>query len=352
MKNKIKFVQKFLRAKRTLAQRFRKLCHEHKPRRNSLRVALFFVVAVTGGTFTVALGGCKNVFSETENVVISLPAWPPQNSASGKYPPLVRWEVSLFDGEKVTTVNVPPGEQKFSTSVRRNSMAAFVFAPVTESDSTAVQFFLPAGCIYPFYLEADWRDGWAANVAIEAAKNSLANIEKFNWNKLVENMRKRTVKDSLGNDVPCNPWSTEEAKIANRIDDGAIKTSDFSSAQRYVLASEIILKNAELYRTTKESGKKLTSPKAGQFYKTSEEMVMALSENSDLFANFDATAAQEIFFAEYIPDQNEVCQNTAFLRYQTPVYFLSEKGEIISLNYRSKTKINIAIISALDYTRL
>lgn len=279
---------------------------------------------------TVCFSGCKNVFSQTETENISLPEWPPENSAKEFYPPLAYWQISYFNGDSCVTEKISAGTKKISLNLKRNTSCAVLAQPVTMHGNDNLMFFFPAGCIYPFYTTATWQGGWASAIAlllhgseicsnknladivakegsVNPSENFGENLEKFNWTKLTEKSSETSAEDLDGNKVILCPWFTNLDKIKKWISEKQTPSTMFSAAKQYPCDMEIFEKNTSQLIKKSENGK-----------------TILITEDES-----DASRKTKTPLAQFVPYQKIICEdNAVILHYRQNTYYLLGEKEI------------------------
>jgi hypothetical protein len=171
----------------------------------SMRKLIIILAGLTAMFSACSFNADETVF--TQDVEIALPAYP------AELPRLGGWLlVTEQDGAKRERF-VPAASRAVCLTLSKNSVAAVLLYPLTDSDDTAlISFFSPAGCVYPVSFSADWKSGFEAEVLFELltcgeqsdAMRSL--VEQFNWKRLHTEIA-----------AISHPWNMDKAKFKTTI---------------------------------------------------------------------------------------------------------------------------------------
>ena len=242
-----------------------------------MRRRFSFLTATLAGIvgITAGLSGflCSCQFFEgaddAEELVLTLPEWPPQGSIKERYPPLSRWEITMVNAtlsepmpaqtEERPSSGISEGyaggiplttfftdEGSLAVRFTRNSPAAIMARPVVLIDQTAAEsaFFAPAGLLYPYRKESlTWEEGFLAHCLQRLLRSGeetgmsrehiLAYAARFNWKKAQESIEKKLAQHG-------NPWLIDDFQILDNISYGEFKAS-FLNASSCITADETIL---------------------------------------------------------------------------------------------------------------
>ena len=185
-----------------------------------------------------AIAGCKfSSFSTTEKVTFYLPQLPPSGCTYWQISASCPWEVQTF----TTTAS------SFQLQLSKNQPVSVLAQPITKlANNSKLQFFKPAGTIYPYDFDSDsscqtlsWENGFSADIMNRLIANGLENqlppeqintyISSFNWKKLMEtisiNQQKNLEELELNlTDNFYNPWQLDSTRLLENL-----STQSFSS---------------------------------------------------------------------------------------------------------------------------
>lgn len=172
----------------------------------------------------LSLFSCRlEPFSSEETFSLQLPQWPPSYDRQ-KYPELAYWIVETSSGSFKTT------EPALDFTVEKGMPFYALAYAVTKTESGEnVQFFMPAGFVYPFcQYELTWENGFGAKVMEQiwqgsegkSKREKLQFLLKFNWKRFFELVQTK-IDQSLeraDEEVGCyNPWQLSISSIAELI---------------------------------------------------------------------------------------------------------------------------------------
>lgn len=220
-------------------------------------ILLFFI-----GTAILCLFACANpLVSDKEDINISLPSWPPENSPD--YPDLSRWKITVASSEEIYSFYIYPkntSEKKeisLAFSVKRNEPFCISAKPVTvcgQNEESA--YFYPAGFLYPYNTdfsgrlveEASWDQGFLADVMCKiisskketgiSSERLNAFLKSFNWKKAEETIESKYSED--------NPWLIDTTNLLENLCYGNFKSSFFNVTGTYTYNLSTIFPNEEI----------------------------------------------------------------------------------------------------------
>ena len=206
---------------------------------------ILFIVALCCTLF-----GCSyNVLDleASEEISVQLPTWPPstyktpQELNLSPYPHLSRWKVQITSAGQVCTYFTK--DEKISFTVKKNEPLAVSVTPITlTTDGEEVQFFKPAGMIYPYEECFSWEGGFSTAVfeRLFASKKETgvttehmnAFLKSFNWKKLSQTIQKK-VEESVNefsdeatkSPVFYNPWQIDLYTLLDNLCYGNFKAT-------------------------------------------------------------------------------------------------------------------------------
>ena len=151
-----------------------------------------------------------------EAVDIALPAY----THAAALPPLAGWLVVTLEDGRESEQFVNANASSVSVTVFKNRVTPVLCYPLTAvhgegsggSETSAVRFFEPAGCVYPVSRRAAWKSGFEAKLAF----NLLTRVEgggdlgmSFNWKRLHDEIEK--MPESF------NPWNMSMEKFLTAV---------------------------------------------------------------------------------------------------------------------------------------
>ena len=216
---------------------------------------------LAGALASLTAAGCQNAsaplaFYQTDSISITLPDWPPDGlptgpdapQPSGAYPPLLCWKIIVTEYGGQRTITEPAASKSVKISVTKDELCSIVVKPIvaasvgspeskdtgarsTETSAgseampasgagpidasgadmascapapsdTGIDFFYPAGAVYPHDFitstaaRADWNKGTYALIAGAVLTNPgyISNKRAalyFNWQKLRDDLIKK-----------------------------------------------------------------------------------------------------------------------------------------------------------------
>lgn len=184
---------------------------------------LFFLSVQLSASLLIS---CQAEARITEQILVSLPSWPPEGSL--EYPELITWKIQIdspfVSSEFCTT------ENSFIYETEKNIPFSVIATPITKTKNPESEsyyqssFFYPAGAIYPYYtqktfsnifsgfsketLQLDWESGFTAAIFQKICKSRLETgitkehiqdfLVSFNWEKFKNEIYSKT-KQSAAN---------------------------------------------------------------------------------------------------------------------------------------------------------
>ena len=213
--------------------------------------------------------GCSIVseIKDDEEVEISLPVWPPEDSFSAEYPALSRWVIIISGADFQDSFSTQNTTVK--VHVKKNSPFSVLAHPITLLENgKECNFFKPAGFLYPWSLEnsncATWEQGFLADIMHCLFLNGKDNYipsgdiawltSTFNWKKAQETIEKKIaesqiITDSEESDASdrsgeaekkfYNPWLIPIAPILENISVSQFKSSLLNLTGCYAVSTSI-----------------------------------------------------------------------------------------------------------------
>ncbi len=263
-----------------------------KTKKNQHALFTLFCTIVVAGNIS-----CTQQFSSTKE--ISLPQWPPENSA--ELPKLNSWLITVTTANGSEMFSVDADSQKITLELDDSAPTSILAWPKNSS----FQFFKPAGMIFPFEKEFSWESGFAADCLkkfyLSSTQNNSKNAVKnyssrFNWQKFAQTIKEKSEKST----VLYNPWLLDQQNILLSIENGC-------------------------FSATKLSQKKTCSINA-----------------TELFAEF----SENRIFSDYVP-QNFSTKNELFTLSKQKInkFLLYENLKIITVTAQNNSSFSLAINS-------
>lgn len=187
-----------------------------------------------------ALMSCAcSAFNSTteENIELTLPHWPPQDSCSQNYPELSRWYIQITQAEETRSFYTT--QSHISVQTRKNRPFCVTARPLTLLfDDSESDYFKPAGYMYPFAENQPqnflitWEQGYLANLMQKVFTKGFEEgfppleieylISTFNWNKAQEIIDKKLVADT---ELFYNPWLIPFSQLIEAITEHTFKSN-------------------------------------------------------------------------------------------------------------------------------
>ena len=180
---------------------------------------------------------CQNsLISEEEKVEFILPVW------EELLPKLSRWKISAASADFEKDFFLDGGEKAFLFTVNRNEPFCLTAGPLTLlSDGSEVNFFKPAGALYPYFAEGDASSlhcvlTWEAGFTAEAMQKIISSkketglssdavktfLMQFNWKKLQEKINQNIAASILSFESDSktkfyNPWQLDSFTLLDNL---------------------------------------------------------------------------------------------------------------------------------------
>lgn len=206
---------------------------------------------------------CSNqpVFDE-EDISISLPPWPPQNSTITDYPELSRWKVTVASAAESEVFYVYPDKnntqtEPFNFTVKKNQPFCLTAKPITiVEEGKESAYFFPCGYLYPYHTDAagqliekaTWEQGFLADtickIIFSKKETGISNerlnkfLKSFNWKKAEE-----TIESKL---TEINPWLIDTTKLLENLCYGNFKSSYLNVTGTFTYNLSTIFPNEEI----------------------------------------------------------------------------------------------------------
>lgn len=194
--------------------------------------------------------------SDSENISISLPTWPPQEDSF--YPPLSRWKIVVTDYRQ--SIICYTTSSNIELEVQKNFPLCILAYPITLlDDGCECQYFYPAGYIYPSEKSNNalsWEQGYPAHIMNElykCCKNSGASpseaaryVSTFNWEKAASYIDEK-INKSLSRSKFYNPWLCDMSRIMQNLSDQNFMSSLLSPTSCYTLSTDYIFEQTGIH---------------------------------------------------------------------------------------------------------
>lgn len=247
--------------------------------------------------FFILFSSCENsgAHFQEEIITIDLPQWPPEGKFSTNYPPLSKWKINIKSADFNNIFYYTPSssphrpsatilckDNTITLKVLQNTPLSITAEPITTSSpGKEINFFKPAGYLYPYCQEnkLTWNNGFPASILntlfnAKTKNNASINnfIKSFNWFKFIEIINNKIEnKEEL-----YNPWLLNRENILRKISEKKfsavylnlssvylVQRAGVESANhhKYILSSFIPLNNNEELLVKKSQPQQfLTSP--------------------------------------------------------------------------------------------
>ena len=208
-----------------------------------MRKYLFFCLLIN----LYILAGCSlyTPISDEEEIIVSLPVWPPDDPFSKNYPQLSRWKISVVGADFQESFYTSQTSTKIRT--KKNRPFCLLAQPLTLLENKKeCAYFKPAGFLYPWNStatnEATWERGFLADIMArffcDAKENCMESgdtawlASTFNWKKAQETIDKKIAESKENSDNPeeavsifYNPWLIPGSPILENISVSQFKAS-------------------------------------------------------------------------------------------------------------------------------
>lgn len=183
---------------------------------------------------------CASVFfdscstgEDTDEVSFYFPQYEAADFAGGDFPCLTGWNVVSVCGDERVHKTVPAQEKAVSFVLEKNSPCAVLAFPVILCADREIEFFKPAGCIYPEQRSLSFLHGFSASVLDEfyshavlsstSSEKAVSYARRFNWKKFISVIEQK-------NDLPSpellyNAWLLEKSTVLEGIAAGSFSAT-------------------------------------------------------------------------------------------------------------------------------
>lgn len=216
----------------------------------------------------IFISGCSNnhVFDE-EEIVISLPSWPPENASLSDYPQLSRWKITVASADQNDCFYVYPSSydktqdkpqtEPLHFTVKKNQPFCITAKPITlieESKESA--YFYAAGYLYPFHVdsngflleEATWEQGFLADTMCKIIfSKKETGISNERLNKFLKSFNWKKAEESIESKIPeLNPWLIDSTRLLENLCYGNFKSSYLNVTGTFTYNLSTIFPNEEI----------------------------------------------------------------------------------------------------------
>ena len=209
------------------------------------KMCFLFLPAVFIAGFFVSCGTASEDFDE---VSFYFPQYEASDFAGGDFPYLTGWNVVSVCGDERIHKTVPAQEKAVSFVLEKNSPCAVLAFPVILCADREIEFFKPAGCIYPEQRSLSFLHGFSASVLDEfyshavlsgtSPEKAVSYARRFNWKKFISVIEQKNNFPSP--ELLYNPWLLEKSSVLEGIAAGSfIATYLVMKNVRSVSESEI-----------------------------------------------------------------------------------------------------------------
>lgn len=177
------------------------------------KIFILFFCAI----FCIFCFSCANEIIYSKNV--PLPEWPPENSKN--WPPLDSWKITVTSASSSKSFEVQVEKKSFLLEIPKEE-SFFPISIIAQPKTFKIDFFEPAGMIFPYEKNISWRSGFSSeilkkiyiNLAISNSKETVENfVAKFNWEKFSESIKLK----ANTNKTFYNPWLLSEEEVLKSI---------------------------------------------------------------------------------------------------------------------------------------
>ncbi|MCR5188191.1 MAG: hypothetical protein K6C97_04585 [Treponema sp.] len=200
--------------------------------------------------------------SQTEEVNLQLPQWPPQAEAE-LYPNLYKWKIEINRTGQITSFYQTEGTLK--VSFLKNQPASITARPITLlDDGEKTSYFHPAGFLYPSNYNPQgqnslsWEAGYIAELMHKIISSQqetgisdsrlLKFLFSFNWKKAQESINSKIEKSKTEEaQVFYNPWLLDTSKLLDNLCYGSFKGSLLNISGTYSYSLETLFPNQEFF---------------------------------------------------------------------------------------------------------
>ena len=183
---------------------------------------------------------CASVFfdscstgEDTDEVSFYFPQYEAADFAGGDFPCLTGWNVVSVCGDERVHKPVPAQEKAVSFVLEKNSPCAVLAFPVILCADREIEFFKPAGCIYPEQRSLSFLHGFSASVLDEFYSHSILSgtspekavsyARRFNWEKFISVIEQKN--DFPSPELLYNAWLLEKSTVLEGIAAGSFSAT-------------------------------------------------------------------------------------------------------------------------------
>ncbi|MCR4742903.1 MAG: hypothetical protein K5866_08570 [Treponema sp.] len=174
---------------------------------------------------------------QTEEVVVELPGWPPEDNLQEKYPALDKWLIEI--NSKLLSKKFYTCRESFILRTYKNQPVSILAKPLTIlSNNSTCQFFYPAGTLYPY----EWKDSaiklkWELGFSADLMKSLFLSplllgispeelnyyLMTFNWkkfNSIIQEKIQNSIfefSEDFKSATFYNPWQSDQKKLLENL---------------------------------------------------------------------------------------------------------------------------------------
>lgn len=261
------------------------------------KIYFLFMAAACASVFFDSCGTASEDFDE---VSFYFPQYEAADFADGDFPSLTGWNVISVCGDERIHKTVPAQEKAVSFVLEKNSPCAVLAFPVILCADREIEFFKPAGCIYPEQRSLSFLHGFSASVLDEfyshavlsgtSPEKAVSYARRFNWKKFISVIEQKNNFPSP--ELLYNPWLLEKSSVLEGIAAGSF------------IATYLVMKNVR---------------------SVSESEIRTAIEKKRLFLekNFNVPPdADFAFFSSYCPFNNQEGEKSFTVKYGVQEEFL------------------------------
>ena len=189
---------------------------------------LFMAVACASVFFYFCCTG-----EDTDEVSFYFSQYEASDFAGGDFPYLTGWNVVSVCGDERVHKPVPAQEKAVSFVLEKNSPCAVLAFPVILCADREIEFFKPAGCIYPEQRSLSFLHGFSASVLDEFYSHSILSgtspekavsyARRFNWEKFISVIEQKN--DFPSPELLYNAWLLEKSTVLEGIAAGSFSAT-------------------------------------------------------------------------------------------------------------------------------
>jgi len=197
----------------------------------------YFCYFLLTSFLTFSIISCKGNFYITdfipgyniETKIFYLPEYP------DSHPKIDFFKIILIKDGKIEIQIIDATEKYCEIQFNKNVVTPILCYPIIKKQNKEINFFYPAGGIYPFTSELTWLNGFAAEILYSILIKDSISFEKssyfsskFNWNKFLQILKEKEL-DAKEKNLYFSPWLFDKQKILSDISKKEFKIYSFKS---------------------------------------------------------------------------------------------------------------------------